>query len=883
MAESFTSIWLSRLAIFAMAVYLLIAWKAFALDRKSRANKLTISFSLVFAIWSIVASFWYSLDDPAQSYRLYKLFAWTWCVFPPILLHFALVVTSRHSIFNRINNRLKKIIIVLSYIPALFFSFALPIIAIGWPVWRGGYWMLGIRNDAVYSAFAGFYFIYSLVSIYIFTDASIRADNKREKKMFLLIGITILSAALLGFTTDTIFLLLGVDFPNMAIFWILALPAMMFFLVAEYKLLSTVPAAEALDILGSMADFVFYLDENNSLIWANRSTIKAFGQNSLFEISGMGLNEIIPSFSESDILVPESARYWFHEKASLGPLKIPVKLHVYNINEDTGKSTVVYAEDLRHEEDIKKAEQQLSELGILLDEFISRSMDGIILTNIDGVIIRINDSMETLTGLKSEDVLGMYYWDAHTIVMPAETRDRERVKDTVKNALRDTSSPWYTRLNDYPLVKLDGTEIIVQSDVFTIPYFNGMVLAVIARDITEQKQLEKERINRIRDQEHAQKLEAIGTLSGGIAHDFNNTLSGIIGAMSIIKSSLMENPQKAISGFTRELDIIEKSANRAGASVKRLLALSRKNRQETVSFRLDESIQRVLDFASLSLNNHILVEHGEFPEAWVSGDPGQIEQALLNLVLNAEQAMTIMLPDEKDWGGKIKISLELQKPGNLPGELNRDGAKYWAVSVSDQGPGIPPEIHKSIFNPFFTTKRMETSSGLGLSMAMNTAVQHKGNLTLVSEPGKGACFTLWLPETRNLDTAVEAELPKLDIRNMVALLADDEELPRESCKAMLEALGFTVDAFASAEDAVKAFAARPARWNLAILDIRMPKMNGEQAARLMRLSKTDLPVIFISGYHSTDIENRTKILDAEFLDKPFNIDDLKRAVYSLLG
>jgi signal transduction histidine kinase/CheY-like chemotaxis protein len=414
----------------------------------------------------------------------------------------------------------------------------------------------------------------------------------------------------------------------------------------------------------------------------------------------------------------------------------------------------------------------------------------------------------------------------------------------------------------------------------------GRILATIARDVTDERRQAEENIERIRKLDHAQKLEAVGTLSGGIAHDFNNTLAGIMGAASLLRQSIENGSVGEPGDMSRELEIIERSAQRAASSVRRLLMLTRKRSPESVVFRLDDAIRRVCKFTERSVAPSVSIEIPEtLPEASICGDSGQVEQLILNLVINAEHAMTTMRQEGSKRGGTISIGLRQLRLERSFLDSNPDieDRDYWALTVSDEGVGIPKHIQSRIFDPFYTTKPVDNSSGLGLAMVHAIARQHGGFVDLRSELGAGAEFTVYLPCVVEAIVTEAGPAPVHHGEGLV-IIADDDEIPRETAVIILEALGYHVVAATGGEEAVRLFDERAGEWNVAVLDLRMGDLPGDEVAARMRERHPNLPIVLVSGLH--DIKSyASKAFDPAFslLPKPYTITELGQAIDAAMG
>jgi PAS domain S-box-containing protein len=390
-------------------------------------------------------------------------------------------------------------------------------------------------------------------------------------------------------------------------------------------------------------------------------------------------------------------------------------------------------------------------------------------------------------------------------------------------------------------------------------------------DITEQKNLEAQL-------RQSQRMEAIGRLAGGIAHDFRNQLSVIVGYGEMLLSRLGEG-----SPGISEIREILQAANRSTVLTGRLLSFCRKEMLEpriVAPMTLIESLTKPL--------KHII---GENVRLTVSGadnlgnitvDTGQFEHMLINLVVNARDAM----PD----GGDLKIdavSVELdgefieRNPGSAPGN-------YVAISVSDSGVGMDAETCRHAFEPFFTTKGVGEGTGLGLSMAYGFVTQSGGCITIDSEPGKGTVFTIYLPSTseppEETESAGEVELVEVDIAAGAILVVEDDEQLRGMLVDLLQKDGHTVLSAANSREALPLGEHYDGHIDILITDVVMPGMNGVDLAVRLRAARPDIVVMFISGYGDNELIKRCVADgDAELLIKPFGVGELFAAVNRMLA
>lgn len=890
---------LSKLSLAAAFVFIHCAFMVYRLDPKGRANRVAVVFNLVFSTWAVAASFWY-VADKESALALYKAFSWAWCFFPPLILHFTMRVVGRPSL----EGPKGATALAALYLPALLLSLALPGGLIDEPAFRGGYWMLAVRKNALYYAFVLHYFALVLVSIILAFAASSKAGTERERLRLKILGWSYLSAGLLGFLTDTVFLSLGIDFPNLAIHWIVILSVGMLVSMNRYGFLTTLPARDALGALSGMAGLSIYVDDAGAVIWANAAAVKAIGASSPEELRGRPFGAYFKPDADPEGAFaaaaaglpgaafrgegrggggPEAGGDEAELRGELGPSAIPVRLKRKVLGGGLG-GAIYTGVDLRPERAVASAKRRLEDAAMLLDEFVSRSLDGIVLTDVRGTIVRWNEAMAHLTGVAAEDAVGRPYWELRSKSEPPGRLSPERIRNAVESVLRGESARWTRRIVETEIIRADGARRIVQSDSFPIPTEGGRILATIARDVTDEKRKIEENIAKVRNLDRAQKLEAIGTLAGGIAHDFNNTLAGIVGAMSVIRQEVDDGACSDPRELRAEFDIIERSAQRAASSVKRLLTLTRRRAPESKPFRLDEALKRVAEFASSSMDASVRVRLAEpLPEASALGDAGQIEQLALNLAINGGHAMTVMRPKGAVRGGELRLGLERYAPTDAfyAAHPEASAGAYWLIRVRDHGVGIARQDTAKIFDPFYTTKGGEASSGLGLAMVLAIARQHGGVVEVDSELGEGSEFRVFLPVYEAADGEAPTERPGAGAsrRRGLVLLADDDPIARESAELILKALGYSTVAAADGAEAIRLFADRPEEWFAAVLDMRMGEIGGDEAGLRMRAQRPDLPLVLASGFHD---EGTARAFPAEaraaVIDKPYTMDELAKAI-----
>lgn len=371
-------------------------------------------------------------------------------------------------------------------------------------------------------------------------------------------------------------------------------------------------------------------------------------------------------------------------------------------------------------------------------------------------------------------------------------------------------------------------------------------------DLTSYKRLEEQL-------RHAQKVEALGTLTGGIAHDFNNLLTAIMGYGSILQQKLPDKDPLA-GVVERIFETTEKAAKLTNA----LLTFSRKKVADPKPIDLNEAVRGVLHILGRVLHENIHLEVDlQDPSPVVLADGSQLEQVLVNLATNGRDAM----PD----GGKLLIRVERFNMDRSFVKLHGYGkpGKYAVLSVTDNGCGIPEELQSRIFDPFFTTKAPGRGTGLGLAVTYGIVKQHKGYISVYSEVGVGTTFRIYLPlETRLGSFQETAEVVWQRGQGECVLLVEDNDLVREATRSLLEEFGYRVIEACDGLEARQVFNERREEIDLVLTDIIMPGVSGLQLGRSLLRDRPDLPILYTSGYTFDVLEDQAGVSELDILAKP---------------
>ena len=388
------------------------------------------------------------------------------------------------------------------------------------------------------------------------------------------------------------------------------------------------------------------------------------------------------------------------------------------------------------------------------------------------------------------------------------------------------------------------------------------LIAGTSFDITESKALEEQL-------QQSRKMEAIGQLAGGVAHDFNNLLTVINGYSALLLGEAKDARMKS------KLQNIQEAGNKAAELTRQLLAFSRKQMLQPRTVDVNELLTKLSGMLERLIPESIEVKVGLDPRLCsIHVDPTQVEQVLLNLIVNARDAMSA--------GGQLTLEtsntvLDAEYAAHHPGVQPGD---YVMISVTDTGVGIPKEIQASVFEPFFTTK--EEGTGLGLATVYGIVKQSEGHVYLYSEPGVGTTFKIYFPATSAKARRAEESRAGAAGGSEVLLLVEDDTHVRGFCEMILADAGYTVQSAATPEEAM-ALLETKRQIDLLITDVVMPRMNGPELARRIREARASTRVLFVSGYTENTVARHGVLNDeANFLPKPYTREQLLTSVRQAL-
>jgi PAS domain S-box-containing protein len=483
-----------------------------------------------------------------------------------------------------------------------------------------------------------------------------------------------------------------------------------------------------------------------------------------------------------------------------------------------------------------------------------------------------NAGAERAKGYTADEIMGRYFGCFYTAEEVASGRPEELLHLAASQGRIEVEG-WR--------VRKDGTRFWADVILTAIRDDAGQLLgfAKVTRDVTDRKQaedalrLKQSEVNRL------QKIETIGRLAGGIAHDFNNLLAGILGCAEEVLRESQKNPALAEEAANE----ITKACDRGRLLIRQLMAFSRRQIAAPRKIDLNEIIQNLRPLIHRSVGSPVKLELDLEPSlAPIEADVSQMEQVLMNLAINARDAMPA--------GGRLHIRTRntiIDEFTVLEGFPDRP-ASVVQLTVSDSGTGIPPEIQSKIFEPFFTTKPHGKGTGLGLATVYGVVQQNKGGISVYSVPDMGTVFNIFLPAANSPEPNNDAQVPEgrgsasLQGTELV-LVVDDDPLVLRTTVRSLQHRGYTVLSAGTVGEAKALFAKVRGKMRLLVTDIIMPDQNGKQLADAFLQADPSLKVLFMSGYEAETISAHGIVQGAvDLIEKPFSGEGLARRVREVL-
>ncbi len=502
----------------------------------------------------------------------------------------------------------------------------------------------------------------------------------------------------------------------------------------------------------------------------------------------------------------------------------------------------------------KRGEERIRQQAALLDQ----AQDAILVRDLKQNILFWNKGAERIYGWTAEEAAGK---NAVESLLKEPSAQFENARQAVIE-----KGEWSGEIHQ---IRRDGAEIIVESRWTLVRDDQGAPtsILVINTDITEKKRMEAQFLR-------AQRMESIGTLAGGIAHDLNNVLSPILMAIDMLRLKATDEASR------KWLEVLRTNAERGGNMVRQVLSFARGVEGERVALQPKHLIKEIVKILRETLPKSIEMAYDLPDDLWIiSADATQLHQVLMNLCVNARDAM----PD----GGSISIKAEntFLDESYARVHIEAKAGRFVVITVSDTGPGMSPEIQSRIFEPFFTTKEMTKGTGLGLSTALTIVKSHGGFINVYSEVHKGSQFALYLPSLDAPGTA-EAGALQTDLplgNGELILVVDDEESIREITRGTLETFGYRVLKASDGTEAVALYAEHRNEVAVVLTDMLMPFMDGPATIRALQKMNPQVKIIAASGLTAGHKAGQASLEGVKiFLSKPYTAEKLLKALADVL-
>ena len=876
--------WLSYIDFCGAVAYLLMAVYVLAKNYRSWLNISCAVLMLCFAIWSFFSVYVHNPQVPKEI--AFTAVAWEslgWSFFSFVYLWFVAILTERKKIYQSpwfylVGISLSSSLIYLQWHRLLVIDLV--------PVYYG--WALVWSRRAVACLLYFSYPAFVAIAVYFLIDFRKKVPDTMARYHMSGVMLSTLVAIVIGSVTNVVLPMLNFHvIPEIANLVAFVWAIYVVHSIAIYKIMTITPAMAADNIIAAMDEGLVIADNRGKIIAINPALCRLLGYTTP-ELKNKDLSLFLDfdqhSFAQEDP-APSSKSRDYVLTAKNGDL-IPVILAISPLSDIRGfvHGVVCIATDIReqkkeetglrlaHTELEKRVNDRTAQLRTMSENLAQESQrllitlrsiaDAVIVTDLDGIVVLINDAAEKLTGYSRDDATGRLIYDIFVVI---EQKTRVPITNPVKTVLvsnRPASIPGGTAL-----VAKNGQEIAIDDSAAPIRGDDGRLMGAVLvfRDITGKKRMEEEALKSL-------KLESLGLLAGGIAHDFNNILTGILTSVSFVKEAsdkksshyqLLADAEYAVlraKDLTHQLLTFAKG----GAPVKKISSIADILR-DTATFILAGSACRC------DIDIDYSLWHADV-------DTGQISQVIQNLLLNSIQAMP--------QGGVITLNAQNIKivsgsPAGLP------VGNYIQISVHDTGIGIDPRYLPNIFDPYFTTKAK--GSGLGLATSYSIIKKHNGLITVESQLGKGTVFHIYLP-------AASGPLAKLDqpkrgkpvgALSARVLIMDDEDMILSTAKNILVAAGCSVDCAVSGDEVIARYkqaksSGKP--YDVFILDLVIPAgLGGKETLAVLRELDPGVKAIVSSGYSNDPVMADFAAYGFKgIVAKPYTAQELLQAVYCVV-
>jgi hypothetical protein len=638
------------------------------------------------------------------------------------------------------------------------------------------------------------------------------------------------------------------------------------------------------DLLETLPDATIAVDRDGTMVQVNAQAQALFGYDR-DELIGQKVEMLVPEnyrrqhhhHRENFAQTPKTRRMGadldlygrrrngseFPVEVSLSPVSTENGTFVLSAIRDISDRKRI-AEELRraNEELHRRTAEQLGEYRSRLALIIDSSDDAIIGKNLDGTITSWNKGAERIYGYAPEEVIGKHI----SLLVPSDRPDE--IPEILQKIARGESTEHFESAR----VTKDGRLLDVSISVSPLRDAKGDIIgaSAIARDITAQKRAEGQL-------HQSQKMEAIGRLAGGVAHDFNNIL-GIINACTEFLRDRID-PAGEPSLYVEN---IQRATERGSSLTRQLLAFSRTPVIQPRILDLNERLKDISKLLRPLMGDDVeVLIVSRSPSAVVEADPGQLDQILVNLAVNARDAMPR--------GGKFILETRAEKFDEAFAEQHQAMAagKYVLLAVSDTGNGMDEATASRIFEPFFTTKEVGKGTGLGLATVYGIVKQSAGHILVYSEPGHGTTFKIYLPSADHkigLASKPEVETVAPKRQGTTILLVEDDEIMRSLTRQLLQEHGYTVIEADDGKSALERVESHPGPIDLLLTDVVMRRMSGPELVERLSVSHPNLKVVFMSGYTGELIAEREVLKRGiTLLEKPFSRTALLNTIHTTLA
>ena len=617
-------------------------------------------------------------------------------------------------------------------------------------------------------------------------------------------------------------------------------------------------------LLDNSPDHIYFKDSQSRFIKSSKAQARQFGVASPDEMVGK---------TDFDFFAEAHARPAFEDEQEIIRTGQPIigkeEREVWNdghvtwasstkmpMRDNTGKIVGIMGVS-RDITERKQAEEHIREQAALLD----KAQDAIMVMDLEDRVVFWNKSAERIYGWNAAEAIGKTPVDLFLggAVSPRHAEARKTIAER---------GEWSGELQE---VRKDGRTVTVQGRCNVLYNEQGRPKGrlIINTDVTEKKKLEAQFLR-------AQRMESLGTLAGGIAHDLNNVLTPLLVSVQVLKEKVTDDDGK------RLLQSLETNVQRGAGLVKQVLAFGRGMEGERIVIHPKHIAREIKQMINETFPKSVAFELHTAPDLWtITGDPTQLHQILLNLSVNARDAM----PD----GGKLSLDMENVVLDEAYAGMNLEArpGPHVCFTVSDTGTGIPKEIQEKIFDPFFTTKAPGKGTGLGLSTTLAIVKSHGGFIHCYSEPGKGSTFKVYLPANPSRASAENVAAEKIRLpqgHNKLVLVVDDEEPIRKLAQKALERYGYRVLLAADGTEAVSLYMPRQSEIDVVITDMAMPKMDGLATITALKSINPDIKIVGSSGLASDGGVAKAMAAGIKhFIPKPYTAETMLLTLHEVLN